>query len=374
MTDNSKGDILAVDDTPASLKLLTDLLKAEGYRVRSAINGQLALQAAASAPPELILLDINMPGMNGFEVCQRIRAKPETADIPIIFISALQETAEKVKGFELGAVDYVTKPYQREELLARVRTHLELHRLHCHFEKMVDLRTAELRKAEAELAHSNRDLRAMSKCNKILVRVAAERALLDEFCRAVCEEAGYRAAWVGYTKNGTADGIRPVASAGLEVRFLPALCAAWAQKNQEPDSAAVTFQNGKPFYIQELAKQGGSLWEDALQRGYRACVCLPLRDENANIFGIFSALSEEAGIFTPGELRLLEELAGDLAFGVRTLRVREERDRVEAEIGPSTSISNSGLPSVQPRSKPPIRNWNLSPIPFPTICAHPCGR
>jgi len=124
MTD--KGKILAVDDTPASLKLLTDILKAEGYEVRSAISGELALHAAISNPPDLVLLDIRMPEMDGYEVCRRLKAQPATRDVPVIFVSAVMETSEKVKGFEIGAVDFVTKPYQRDELLARVRTHLEL--------------------------------------------------------------------------------------------------------------------------------------------------------------------------------------------------------------------------------------------------------
>ncbi|QFY42352.1 glycogen/starch/alpha-glucan family phosphorylase [Candidatus Methylospira mobilis] len=133
----SKGNILAVDDTPASLKLLSDLLKDEGYEVRSAINGELALKSAVSNPPELVLLDIRMPDMNGFEVCDRLKSHPKTRDVPVIFISALSETEEKVQGFGLGAVDFVTKPYQREELLARVRTHLEVDRLRNHLEEMV---------------------------------------------------------------------------------------------------------------------------------------------------------------------------------------------------------------------------------------------
>ena len=149
-----KGSILAVDDTPASLKLLTDILKAEGYKVRSAISGELALRAAASHPPGLVLLDINMPGMNGFEVCQRLKELPETRDAPVIFISALSETVEKVKGFQLGAVDYVTKPYHREELLARVRTHLELSCLRHHLERVVEERTAELRASEKKVRAS----------------------------------------------------------------------------------------------------------------------------------------------------------------------------------------------------------------------------
>lgn len=149
MTD--KGQILAVDDTPASLKLLTDILKEEGYEVRSAISGELALHAAAGEPPELILLDIRMPEMDGFEVCRRLKANPSTRNVPVIFVSAMSETEEKVQGLKLGAVDFVTKPYQREELLARVHTHLELNRLRNHLEDLVTERTLELKQAEKKL-------------------------------------------------------------------------------------------------------------------------------------------------------------------------------------------------------------------------------
>lgn len=149
MTD--KGKILAVDDTPASLRLLTDILKEEGYEVRSAISGELALRAAISNPPELILLDIRMPVMDGYEVCRRLKAEPATRDVPVIFVSAVSETSEKVQSFEMGAVDFVTKPYQRDELMARVRTHLELNRLRNHLEDLVEERTAELRESEKKL-------------------------------------------------------------------------------------------------------------------------------------------------------------------------------------------------------------------------------
>jgi putative two-component system response regulator len=150
----SKGYILAVDDTPASLKLLSDILKVEGYEVRSAISGELALHAATVQPPELILLDISMPGMSGFDVCQQLKKQPQTRDVPVIFVSAISETLEKLKGFELGAVDYVTKPYQREELLARVHNHLELHRLRNRLEDIVEERTRSLLESEAKLRTS----------------------------------------------------------------------------------------------------------------------------------------------------------------------------------------------------------------------------
>lgn len=147
-----KGRILVVDDTPASLKLLTSLLKVEGYDVRSAISGELAVYSATNNPPELVLLDIRMPEMDGFEVCRRLKAQPETRDIPVIFVSSLSEIDEKVEGFELGAVDFVTKPYQREELLLRVHTHLELQRLRNNLERLVAERTASLNNAQ-KIAH-----------------------------------------------------------------------------------------------------------------------------------------------------------------------------------------------------------------------------
>lgn len=120
------ASILAVDDTPANLQLLVGLLKEHGYRVRPVPNGILALQAAEASPPDLILLDITMPEMNGYEVCRRLKENPRLRDIPVLFISAMNEPLDKVRAFQAGGVDYVTKPFHAEEVEARVRTHLTL--------------------------------------------------------------------------------------------------------------------------------------------------------------------------------------------------------------------------------------------------------
>lgn len=124
-----KADILAIDDTPENLQLLSQLLTARQYKVRSVTKGKTALRAAQAAPPDLILLDINMPGMGGYEVCERLKAEDITRDIPVIFISALGETLDKVRAFAVGGVDFVTKPFQVEEVIARIETHLQLCRL-----------------------------------------------------------------------------------------------------------------------------------------------------------------------------------------------------------------------------------------------------
>ena len=135
--------ILIVDDVPENLHLLLSTLTQGGYDVRNAINGELAMMGVMADKPDLILLDINMPGMDGFEVCQKLQNDALFADIPIIFISAISEAFDKVKAFEMGGSDYITKPFQLAEVLARVRHQLELSRLR----KELSSQNHELRKS-----------------------------------------------------------------------------------------------------------------------------------------------------------------------------------------------------------------------------------
>ncbi len=121
MTDlPAQADILVVDDTPANLNVLSTILTQQGYKVRPANSGELALIVTQHAAPDLILLDIQMPGLDGFEVCKRLKESDHTRDIPIIFISALDDVLDKVEAFEVGGADYITKPFQILEVLARV--------------------------------------------------------------------------------------------------------------------------------------------------------------------------------------------------------------------------------------------------------------
>jgi signal transduction histidine kinase len=119
-------NILVVDDTPDSLRLLVGILSEHGYRVRAAPNGRLALSAAQKMPPDLILLDINMPEIDGYEVCRQLKADARTCDVPVIFLSAWSDVFDKVKAFSVGGVDYITKPFQIEEAIARIQTHLTI--------------------------------------------------------------------------------------------------------------------------------------------------------------------------------------------------------------------------------------------------------
>src|SRR5919199_3011783 len=121
-----KGDILVIDDTPDNLRLLSTMLTEQGYKVRKALSGQMALRSAQTVLPDLVLLDINMPEMNGYEVCTQLKADEQTRDVPVIFISALDDVLDKVKAFAVGGVDYITKPFHAQEVIARIENQLTL--------------------------------------------------------------------------------------------------------------------------------------------------------------------------------------------------------------------------------------------------------
>ncbi len=131
----SLPEIMVVDDTPANLNLLNDMLTGRGFKVRPVPDGKLAIQAVHNKKPDLILLDINMPGMNGYEVCEYLKSNPDLKNIPVLFISALDDSSDKVKAFAVGGVDYVTKPFHFDEVEARIKTHLRLRQLQIELEE-----------------------------------------------------------------------------------------------------------------------------------------------------------------------------------------------------------------------------------------------
>src|SRR3954447_22268416 len=178
--------IVVVDNESESLRLLSDILTTEGYRVRPADSGELALSSVAAELPQLIFVDVFMEGMDGFELCRRRKADSRTAAIPLIFVSAAPDTNVPLRGLALGAVDYVSKPFRREEVLARVRTQLELGRLRGELEAEVELRTSHLRtlvtqlkqeiverqQAEAALRGSEDRFRTVANTAPVLIWIA----------------------------------------------------------------------------------------------------------------------------------------------------------------------------------------------------------
>jgi two-component sensor histidine kinase len=174
-----QGDILLVDDSPENLKLLANILRENNFQVRGSNSGGYALKSIEKKVPDLILLDIKMPEMDGYEVCRRLKNNSAFADIPVIFLSGLKDSTSKIKGFEVGGVDYITKPFQPQEILARVRTHLAMSRMKNHLEEMVEERTAELREVTEQVRAALREKEILLK--EIHHRVKNNMAMMSSF-------------------------------------------------------------------------------------------------------------------------------------------------------------------------------------------------
>jgi adenylate cyclase len=151
-----RGEVLLVDDKPDNLRFLATILKEKGYKVRAAINGAMAVATAKLVPPDIILLDVDMPQMDGYETCRRLKADEATREIPIIFISALDAVMDKVKAFGAGAVDYIAKPFQVAEVVARVETHITL----AHLQQQLQVQNALLKRRLEQLEQAFRDRQA----------------------------------------------------------------------------------------------------------------------------------------------------------------------------------------------------------------------
>ena len=193
---------------------------------------------------------------------------------------------------------------------------------------------AERKRVDEALHRMNRELQAISDCNQVLMRAEDELTLLNDVCRIVCDEPGYRMAWVGYAERDDAKTVRPVAWAGVEDGYLATANITWADTERGRGPAGTAIRTGQVAYLEDFASDSRMApWrEDAAQRGYRSTIALPLKDERESTFGILCVYSTQPNAFTPDEIRLLEELSGDLAFGIMVLRGRIERNLAEEQI------------------------------------------
>ena len=188
-TETGKGSILIVGDDRSARGTLSALMEAEGYAVRCAPSGQTALLLAREELPELILLDVRLPDGDGFEVCRRLKVDARTRGIPVIFLSALEDATDRIKGFTAGGADYIPTPFDGEEVLARVRTHVALHRLQSDLERRVEERTAALHRSEDTLKERLRFETLLSELSAKFVSVAADQvdSEIENAQRRICE-------------------------------------------------------------------------------------------------------------------------------------------------------------------------------------------
>ncbi len=327
-----KQNILVVDDTPANLHLLTEILSKQGYKVRAATNGPLALRSAQSMLPDLILLDITMAGMDGYEVCRQLKTDERTRDIPVIFISALDELSNKVKAFEVGGVDYITKPFQAEEVLVRVKTHLTLRATQRQLQKEI----AERRRTEEELQQRHRELILINQAGQLFNSTLE----LDEVLMTVLEEvrrllmARSCSVWLLdpnvnqlVCRQATEPNSSVVRGSGLAIGQG---IIGWVV--QHGQSVLIADTRLDPRHFKNIDKQ--------TNLELRSIMGVPLQVKR-QVIGALEAVDVTINRFKATDLRLLESLADHAAIAIDNARLYSERRESEGySRKPITSCMN----------------------------------
>ncbi|HBB35690.1 MAG TPA: hypothetical protein DDZ80_22285 [Cyanobacteria bacterium UBA8803] len=322
----SRPDLLLVDDTRENLRVLSTMLSEVGYKVRKAINGTLALRAVEVAKPDLILLDIRMPDLNGYEVCKKLKADRKTADIPVIFISALDEVLDKVKAFEVGGVDYITKPFEMQEVLVRVKTHLTLSQ-----------QQKKLLVQQKQLAEQNAQLRLLLTTTKAINEADDFTAALEVTIGQICSKIGwdFGEVWLPnsqatifelgegwYASNSSFEKFRRESKKlifATQREFLRQICT-----NQQPCWIPdVCFEPCDVFQRNQVAHEVG----------LKACLGMPILFEN-QVLAILVLLKQEVSQPEPQIIELVNFLATQLSSFIGRKRfesaLRESQQQLAA--------------------------------------------
>ncbi|MDH5559631.1 MAG: response regulator [Deltaproteobacteria bacterium] len=363
-----QGNILIVDDSADNIRLLFNQFSKKGLDVRVANSGSLALEMVEVELPDLIILDIKMSGMDGFEVCSILKSKERLRDIPVIFISALSETNAKVRAFQSGGVDFITKPFHEDEVFVRVKTHLDLYRLkkdlqqlNVNLEKTVGDRTKELRlinevlkqeikdrkrieselkvdikkrkRTESKLEKLNRALRMLSDCNQLLIHFPDELKYLKEVCRIIVEVGGYRMAWVGSAENDKKKRVRVVTRFGSGQNYLDKTEIRWDNSDKGQGPTGMAIKNNRAYIVDNIKDE--KIFEpwrsEALAEHFASSIALPIMMDTT-CYGALNVYSSKVKAFDLDEVKLLEELVGDISIGIRNLRERKLRHKFEEEL------------------------------------------
>jgi signal transduction histidine kinase/DNA-binding response OmpR family regulator len=325
---NSKGNILIVDDTPDNLSLLSQILSERGHEARVVPGGNQALQAVQAAPPDLVLLDVLMPGLDGYEVCQRLQADERTRNIPVIFISALGQIEDKVRAFASGGVDYITKPFKADEVLARVETHLALRDMRDSLENQstqLQLQVAERIQAERTLQRYAQRLKTLHEIDQSILAARSPDtiavAAISRIRRLIpCQ----RALVIIVEENGQLETL--AVESGGEIG--PGLDKAVYQEMFQ----GKTLRDGRPQGVENLAMlpRQSPMQQALYAAGVHSFVITPLlvHDE---LIGALSLEATQARFFNPDHVAIATEVSVLLAVAIRQAWLHERSQREIAE-------------------------------------------
>ena len=329
--------ILIVDDTPNNLQVLFSCLETAGFRVLLAEDGASALQIAQSQTPDLILLDVLMPNLDGFETCIRLKSQRATREIPVIFLTALSETVNKVQGFKLGGVDYITKPIEQEEVLARIQTHLNLQRMR----HVLSIQNRELRQTinfEASVRRITDKIR--DSLNETYCLQIATKELATVLNLGSCQVELYN------LEQTTATIVREYSVT------LPACQGETRQIDDFPELYQQLLEKS-PLQLVEAIPQFNP---SGIQVSRLAC---PIFDDRG-IIGNLWGLRPPGEVFTPLEIGLMQQVASQCAIAIRQARLYADSNRQVAELAKLNQLKNDFLKTVSHELKTPMSSIQLA--------------
>ena len=329
--------ILIVDDTPDNLMVLFSYLEEQGYKVLLAEDGETALNIAQSKAPDLILLDVLMPKMDGFETCRQLKAKSATKEIPVIFLTALSETVNKVQGFKLGGVDYITKPSEQEEVLVRIQTHLNLRNMR----QALAMQNKELQQAldfEALVRRVTDKIRDSLDEKQILETATQELAILLDLstCQIELYDSEQTTATIAYEYSITLPSSQ---GTSRNIKDFPELYQQLLQK--------FPLQLVEP--IPEFNPQG-------IQVNRLAC---PVFDDRG-IIGNLWGLRPPTEVFTTLEIRLMQQVASQCAIAIRQARLYQASHQQVAELAKLNQLKDDFLKTISHELKAPMSSIQLA--------------
>jgi diguanylate cyclase (GGDEF)-like protein len=329
-------DILVVDDTPDNLTILTQMLTNRGYRVRPAISGPVALKAIQKDPPDLILLDIMMPGMDGYEVCKHLKVDEQTRDIPVLFISALDKPVDKVKAFQSGGVDYVIKPFQVEEILARVETHLNLRNMQRKLQKQnlqLQQEIVERKRAEQALRKYTQEVVMLNQMSSLLQACHTEEetyTVVTNVCNHLFpSDSGYIA-----LMDDSGDSLKEVASWGN----YPLTYQVFDTKECQ------VLQYDRTPNVEDFDVGRSCLHLERFLEGEHRCLCVPISTAG-EILGVFSLIvksdnsNDEWKQSMETKWMVVNGIVEYYALSLANIRLRETL-RIESIRDPLTGLYN----------------------------------
>ncbi len=342
--------ILVVDDEERNRRLLAAMLEAEGYSVAEAADGAQALELARQNPPDLVLLDIMMPGMDGYEVARGLKADAATKAIPVVMVTALDDRESRLRGLEAGAEEFVTKPVDRNELRIRVRNLLRLKELSDFLANHNRVLEEQVQDRTAKVARLSRIHAVLSGINSLIVRVRDRQELFNGACRTAVEQGNFGMAWISEFDPETLD-VTPIAYAGTDIgEFINSKTTAREDIPLGQGVVGRAIRAKDLVFINDLTAEPvvGSIKRiEAIRRGYRSLIALPLFVEGS-VVATMTLYAAEPNFFTADELTLLTGLANDISFALQAI-ARQERLEKLSRIRAVSGEINAAIVRIRER-------------------------